>query len=126
MSPAGGEPFNAREFARTAIRSIEYSDVIADVLEDRVARIEECIAARWPRRWLLWARLRREVRGSAATFPGEYIARGDFLGRRFEWASQAASARYDRQLRLGGGQAGQDRPPGGDADPHAADEGNRR
>jgi hypothetical protein len=34
--------------------------------EQRISAIEEVIAARWPRRWLLAARLRRQLRASVS------------------------------------------------------------
>jgi hypothetical protein len=110
------------EFARQTVRSIELTDAYEGVLEDRVARIEECIAARWPRRWLLWRRLRREIRASAATWPDEYIPRKDFLGRRGEWAAFTASERYDRTgWKPEFGSSGEQAPEGGQ--PGAADPG---
>jgi hypothetical protein len=93
----GGEPFDVEEFARNSIFAVEFGDAISGVLEERVLRIEECIAAPRPRRWLLWRRLRREIRGSVAPWDDDYIRRGDFLGRRSEWADQVASAQYDRR-----------------------------
>jgi hypothetical protein len=96
---SGGEPFDAEEFARLTVKTIEDGDAYADVLERRVIRIEECIAARWPRRWLLWARLRREIRASAATWDPEYIPRDNFYARRLEAAGQEASDIIGRQDR---------------------------
>ena len=98
--PAGDEPFGAEQFAafaRDTVRSIEFGDAIAGLLEDRVTRIEQCVAAPWYRRRLLWARLRRDIRASVAPFPDTYIPRGDFPGRRWEWAAYTATLRYDRQ-----------------------------
>lgn len=88
--------FDLRKFIRQTIQSIEFGDSMADVLEDRVMRIEECLAAPWYRRWLLWRRLRREIRVSVSTWDPAYIAPGDFRAGRLEWAMQASSARYQR------------------------------
>ncbi len=38
------------------------------MLEPRIAKLEEVAAARWPRRWLLAARLRRQLRASVAGY----------------------------------------------------------
>lgn len=89
--------FDMRKFVLSTIDSVQFTDAIAGVIEDRVLRMEEIIAAPWWRRWPLWRRLRREIRASAATWPDEYIPRKDFLGRRWEWASSTASKRHDRQ-----------------------------
>jgi len=91
--PEEFHPFDVEEFARTTIQTIEYSDAMDSVLEDRVIRIEECIAARWPRRWLLWARLRRELRASVAGFDPDFIPRGDFIRRRWEVIGQMTNDR---------------------------------
>ena len=93
--------FDAKEFARQTIDSIEYGDAMDDVLEQRVMRIEECVAARWPRRWLLWARLRREIRASVATWDDAYIPRGDFLARRMETVGQMAAEQFRKRYRPG-------------------------
>lgn len=127
-TPADGDDwanFDLRRFVLDTISSIEYASADSGVLEDRVARIEEAVAAPWYRRWLLWRRLRREIRASAATWPEEYIPRNDFIGRRHEWASFTASAAYDRQAwqpRLGSGDQARQGPAEdggeqGDADP---------
>ena len=104
-----GEPFDVEQFARDTVRAIEFSDECADVLERQVVRIEEVIAARWPRRWLLLRRLRREIRASVRTWRPEHIPPGDFTARRIEWAGQqsvviAEQHRRDRQRRAEGGQ----------------------
>ncbi len=77
--------------------AIETRDEIDNVNEVRLCRIEECIAARWPRRWTLWARLRREIRASVATFDDDYIPRNNFYGRRVEWSMQQSSAARARR-----------------------------
>ncbi len=89
--------FDLRQFIIATIHSVEFGDAIADVLENRVTRIEEVIAAPWYRRWLLRRRLRREIRATVSTWDDDYIPRGDFLGRRQEWAMHTASERYDRR-----------------------------
>jgi hypothetical protein len=118
--PGDWENFDLRRFVLDTVRSIEYAAAESGLLEDRVARIEEAIAAPWWRRWLLWRRLRREIRASAATWPEEYIPRNDFLGRRFEWAAFTVSERYDRQAWQprfdSAGQDGQDPVEGGGDD----------
>jgi len=55
------------------------ADSLADRLELRVATLEEIAAARWPRRWLLRARLGRSLRRSVRHMPG-----GTFAERRIE------------------------------------------
>lgn len=79
------EQFDAEKFARETVRAVEWSGHEADVIRDQVLRIEECVAAPWPRRWLLWSRLRRELRASVATFDDDHIARDNFTWRRSEY-----------------------------------------
>ena len=99
-NPDDGEhPFDVERFARETIHAIEHDDDIRHVNEMRLLAIEEAIAARWPRRWLLWARLRRELRALAATWDPAYIPRGDFRGRRSEWADQESGRLQDRRRR---------------------------
>jgi hypothetical protein len=57
----------------------ERTDSLAEMLEHRVATLEEIAAARWPRRWLLAARLGRSLRRSVRHMPG-----GTFAERRAE------------------------------------------
>ncbi len=76
--------FDLRKFVLSTVQSIQFDDDHNDVIEGRLLRIEECVAARWPRRWLLWRRLRRDIRASVAGFADSYIPRGDFIGRRME------------------------------------------
>lgn len=128
-SPAGsGRPFDAQEFARQTVHTIEMGDAYASVLERRVIRIEEIIAARWPRSWLLRRRLAREIRASVATWDPEYIPRENFYSRRFEAAAQEAHDILNRQERAaaagwpepGGSQAAravQDSPETGSGEP---------
>jgi hypothetical protein len=51
-------------FIRGALAESRMNDEIDEVLELRVAAIEEVLAARGPRRWLLAARLGRVLRAS--------------------------------------------------------------
>ncbi|HEY1820512.1 MAG TPA: hypothetical protein VGG83_11330 [Trebonia sp.] len=98
--PAGeGHPFDVERFARETIQAIEFDNDIRSVFEDRITRIEECIAARRPRRWLLWARLRREMRASVATRDEQCIPRNDFRGRRYEWTEQEIARRNNWRTR---------------------------
>ena len=83
-------PFDAAEFARQTVRTIEMGDAYASVLERRVIAVEQCIASPWYRRWLLWRRLRREIRASVAGWDPAYIRPGDFYARRLEAATQEA------------------------------------
>ena len=110
--------FDVKQFARNTIFAIESGDEDDHVDQLRLIRIEECIAARWPRRWLLWSRLRREIRASVATWDDDFIPRGDFLGRRLEWAAQQSmDLRASRRGRRAERQAeddaetGQEQPP---------------
>ena len=92
-SPAGGggrDDFDWRQFARATVHAIEFGDDAAEVTERRVTAVEECIAARWPRRWLLLRRLRRELRASVSGYPAEMFTRGDFAERRSQWAGDMA------------------------------------
>ena len=88
---------DVKEFARATIKSIEYGDAMSSVLEERVIRLEEIVAARWPRSWILRRRLRREIRASVVTWDPGYIPKGDFRTRRYEAVSLMSSDLYDRQ-----------------------------
>ena len=70
--------FDAERFARQANYSIDFSDRTIDICEDRISALEEIVAARWPRSWLLRRRLARSLRASVAG----YAAPRDFAGRR--------------------------------------------
>ncbi|HEY1914237.1 MAG TPA: hypothetical protein VGH27_01565 [Streptosporangiaceae bacterium] len=59
------------------------NDKYEEMLAARVSAIEEVYAARWPRRWLLAARLRRALRASTRHLG--YV--GTFTQRRAETAS---------------------------------------
>lgn len=83
------QPFDITQFARDVARDSEETTLMVDAAWDRIARLEEIAAARWPRRWLLRRRLAREVRASvAACDPGC----GDFTARRYQACSCALSA----------------------------------
>lgn len=66
---SGGEPFDIEEFCRQTIQSIEYGDAMGSVLEEHVIRLEEIVAARWPRSWLLRRPVGRPCRVPLARFP---------------------------------------------------------
>lgn len=63
------------------------TDSLLDMLEDRIARLEEVAAARWPRRLLLARRLRRELRASVRYVPGDTFTdrRAEAVGT--EWTA---------------------------------------
>jgi len=135
-----GQPFDVEQFARETIQSIEYGDAMSSVLEERVIRLEEIVAARWPRRRLLRRRLAREIRASVATWDASFIPRGDFVARRYEAVAQMTSRlpearRHHAEQTRGwqkhtgwasadrpggqGAEAGSERPAEGDGDPGA-------
>lgn len=97
----GGEAFDAGQFIRDTHYSIDFTDWAVDGIEDRLIRLEEIVAARWPRSWLLRRRLARELRASVArlddAMPG--LPAG-FRGRRAE-ASALAVSRASIQRRRG-------------------------
>ena len=95
----GGQPFDIEKFARQTVRAVEYGDACAEVLERRVIRLEEIIAARWPRSIILRRRLAREIRASVASWDPAYIPRGDFTARRLESGGQEADEIFARQER---------------------------
>ena len=112
--------FDLKKFVRNTIFAIESADEYDHVDQLRLTRVEECIAARWPRRSLLWSRLRCEIRASVATWNDAYIPRSDFYGRGVEWAGQQSMAlmlrgrRAERQAKDDAAQAaetGQQQPP---------------
>lgn len=59
-------------------------DALAELLERRVCALEEIMAARWPRRWLLSARLRKQLREAVS---GYGWAGEDFWSRRAQQVS---------------------------------------
>lgn len=92
MSAAGsgdGEPLTLEQLADDVNFAEEYADRALGSLEDRISRIEEIIAARWPRGIFLRRRLARELRASVAGLderaPG--LPAG-FRGRRAEVTGQ--------------------------------------
>lgn len=115
--------FDLRRFVLDTIQSIEFDADDAGQLEDRVIRLEEITAARWPRSMFLRWRLAREIRASVAGYDDSYIPRGDFYGRRRQWSGDAlvtgstprhlASAERRRQREEQAPEAEQQ----GDADP---------
>lgn len=75
----------AVRYIRSALAESRMNDEYAEQLAARVAAIEEVLAARWPRRWLLAARLGRVLRASVRHLG--YA--GAFAERRAEDASLA-------------------------------------
>lgn len=63
-----------RQLRRELIRDVLVTDQMAEHLESRVASIEEVIAARWPHRILVRARLGRELRASVRRVQGDTFA----------------------------------------------------
>jgi hypothetical protein len=50
------------------------TDELSELLEMRIAALEEVMAARWPRRLVLAGRLRRRLRASVAGYTGDFFA----------------------------------------------------
>jgi hypothetical protein len=94
------ENFDLRQFVLNTIQSIEFHGDDHGQLEDRVIRLEEIVAARWPRSVLLRWRLAREVRASVAGYDDAYVPRGDFYGRRLQWAGDSIIASLSRRHRI--------------------------
>jgi hypothetical protein len=78
---------------RSARQESDFNDRCEELLEARVSAIEEVIAARWPRRWLLAGRLRRSLRASVRHLG--YA--GPFADRRIETASLMVHPGYRRR-----------------------------
>jgi hypothetical protein len=79
----------------------DFAERSADLLEQRVAALEEIIAARWPRSIVLRLRLRRELRASVA---GYTDLPPDFWHRRCEWHGNQVilvRMRFDERYRDG-------------------------
>lgn len=114
----GWENFDWQQFALATIQSLQFGDDEGEVLEDRVTRLEEVIAARWPRRWILRRRLARELRASVAGLAAPDLPR-DFRTRREEWAYLESTARVqERRQRWEERRAlADDEQPDGDAGP---------
>lgn len=92
-SPAPGdrEPLTVDDLAAECRESEDFIGRTIDCIEDRIIRMEELVAARWPRSMFLRRRLARELRASIAgiseaTAPG--VGTG-FRTRRAEAAGQA-------------------------------------
>jgi hypothetical protein len=64
------------------------TDSLAEHLEYRVAALEEIVAARWPRRILVRARLGRQLRRSVRHFPGKTFAERRTAAATAEWLSR--------------------------------------
>lgn len=89
--PEGGD---RGQQGRDWIKDSLGTDSLAEHLEARVAELEEIAAARWPRRWLLRARLGRQLRDSIRHFPGATFAdrRGEAASADWLAAHQATPA----------------------------------
>lgn len=79
--------------ARDMLQDSLFRDEDEEVLMARVTAIEEVFAARWPRRWLLAARLRRRLRASVRHLGWV----GSFADRRIETASLMVHPGYRRR-----------------------------
>lgn len=91
--------FNVEQFARQTASAVEFGDWCSNALEERVIRLEEITAARWPRNWLLRRRLARELRASVAGY--DWMG-PDFRGRRLQAVGDQIlfeTARSSRQER---------------------------
>ena len=64
--PEGGDPL--AELRRDMYKDSLWSDQADEMLEWRIARLEEIEAARWPRRILVRRRLARDLRASVAGY----------------------------------------------------------
>lgn len=99
MTDAAPAPVSARDVAglgRVIETETESTQHHLDVVDDRVERMEEIIAARWPRSWLLRRRLAREIRASVGIWDDDFIPRGDFHARRVESTMREAGERLER------------------------------
>jgi hypothetical protein len=72
-------------WSRQVARYVNVNDSIEGHLERRVAALEEVLSARWPRRILLAARLRRAIRETNANFPAETFAVSRFEATGNDW-----------------------------------------
>jgi hypothetical protein len=96
--PADGIPPQIRDWMITCARAMEAGDSLDWQLEQRVAAVEEVLAARWPRRLLLARRLGRDLRASIVPFTDE----PGFLQRRAQatatsWLSEREEQRSRRK-----------------------------
>jgi hypothetical protein len=71
---------------REVIFADEHTGSEMQMLEERITAMEEVAAARWPRRWLLAARLRRQLRASVRPY---LAAEGSFLWARVQSVSDS-------------------------------------
>jgi hypothetical protein len=69
------------ECENNPLRELSVSDDLAELIERRVADMEEVLAAPWPRRLVLARRLRRSLRASVRGYEGWA---GDFFAQRAE------------------------------------------
>lgn len=63
-----GEGRSWEKFRRDTIRFADFADRELDALDGRLMAVEEVLAARWPRSWLLRRRLGRRLRASVAPY----------------------------------------------------------
>jgi len=85
--PEGGDPHG--QLGRDMAEGFEWSMQMHQETDARVTAIEEVIAARWPRRWLLAVRLRRQLAASVASY-------GDWAGE--AWADKRSQAVGDAMI----------------------------
>jgi hypothetical protein len=64
----GTAGFDARAFARSSREESRIRDSLDDVQEQRIAALEEIVAARWSARIAVRRRLRREIRKQVRAF----------------------------------------------------------
>ena len=87
-----------RSFAVETVRSHEFAGDDAEQLELRLTRLEELIAARWPRSIVVRRRLAAEIRASVAPYPDSFIPRRDFTGRRLQAVSETSTLARQRRI----------------------------
>ena len=95
------EPMTVDQLRREVNDASDFAERNVDVLERRVAALEEIVAASWPRSVILRRRLRREIRASVAGY--DHLP-ADFWHRRCEWHGEQVilsrmrfEARYPRK-----------------------------
>lgn len=90
-------------FARDTNYSLEFNDWGHDHLDDRIIRLEEIIAARWPRSTVLRRRLARELRASAAKVDsdteGFRMRRAEAASLELSWLMEQRDRRADLEGR---------------------------
>lgn len=90
QAPASGAPaFDPETFAHEVVFNIDSADWYMHELMVRVTALEEVLAAPWPRRLILAARLGRQLRRSVAPYTWAGPA---FLARRVEALANDALA----------------------------------